>query len=1036
MITPWQESILLVIPSINGGQLLARMLPTLQFTPSSIVVLDQGSTDDTTTVCAQAGVEMLQLGEPRTYTQACNIGAHLARERSRQYLCVANNDIVFRTDVMRAMHAAMELDSRLGIVAPGQIVHDDASDTHPMASRVFWDLAEVWFMHDLEAPDRRVQRLEADFCELTCALVRISAIEEIGFLDDDYGFYYEDADFGFRLRKGGYTCAYLPHAQIVHFASSTVSKEKAFPKKEYIDKNRRNFVRKHLGFAVGADLPSKDSYRERAMINQGIQSCLYRYGLVACGAPELAISYATIPSSGAYLYTSLEPGPSLPRWIAAHRSVGAIFTIFTRTNDLLVSHGMERSFYVPLGIDPDTFHPWGHPCRLHEQATTYLAILHGEQYQLRREILSSWIRFAPGKAARLVLYGPGLGGCMGRAPDATLRVGNVELSRYDAESIEVHDVLWPRRGRDLADLYRSVDYTIVDTAGDDAALATLQSAACGVPCLAANLRGTTDFPAKAAVVTSHFANGSAGPEDRLLTQLRATLHCSAAERDGLAQAGMNAVRGGFTVRDTAMGFYRALSLLQIRRPSAVLQMLDQLPRSDVSEEPVVAPGRFGAKVGRRIRTLGRVTESFGTAWHDNGLHDATRTIRSELAYFATHRSSQFSRATGAVVRQFRLRTAASRATPIPNSALLIGYIDAQLGLGQSLRGLAFALSRTDVAFGIYPLSRGVEGRRSSSYMAERYDQSAVRAVNVIEVATTELPDVLAEVGEAHFTHSYNVLRTYWELAKAPEKWRELLNGIDELWVPNEFVGSSFRGIFDRTITIIPPCVHPTMPAKTAERPFGLTAGVFYFLFSFDYFSFLQRKNPLAVIRAFRRAFPVTPRVGLVIKSTASTEHFSEVRHALRIAAQADDRIRLIDEELNRDEMLLLLATADCYVSLHRSEGFGLGMAESMALGKPVIGTDYSGSTDFLREDTGYPVPCTLIPVRPDDYIYTDNQVWAEPDETACVAAMIRVVNNPAEVVAKTAAARRFVTARYGPDAVGRLVAERLAKIFAQRASSA
>ena len=125
-----------------------------------------------------------------------------------------------------------------------------------------------------------------------------------------------------------------------------------------------------------------------------------------------------------------------------------------------------------------------------------------------------------------------------------------------------------------------------------------------------------------------------------------------------------------------------------------------------------------------------------------------------------------------------------------------------------------------------------------------------------------------------------------------------------------------------------------------------------------------------------------------------------------------------------------MESADSYVSLHRSEGFGFGMAEAMALGKVVIGTDYSGSTDFLTEQTGYPIPYALRKVAPDEYVHTDGQVWAEPDEAACAAAMRRVFIDREEAATKASAGQRLVLSRYGTDNVGRAVESRLNEIFA------
>ena len=127
----------------------------------------------------------------------------------------------------------------------------------------------------------------------------------------------------------------------------------------------------------------------------------------------------------------------------------------------------------------------------------------------------------------------------------------------------------------------------------------------------------------------------------------------------------------------------------------------------------------------------------------------------------------------------------------------------------------------------------------------------------------------------------------------------------------------------------------------------------------------------------------------------------------------------------------LIAGSDSYISLHRSEGFGLGMVETMAYGKPVIGTDFSGSTDFLSERTGYPVPCEIRPVRRGEYVYFDGQVWAEPDVDAAAAAMREVFSGTQQTHIRAAAGQAFVRERYGREGVARKVAERIGEIMSQ-----
>lgn len=442
--------------------------------------------------------------------------------------------------------------------------------------------------------------------------------------------------------------------------------------------------------------------------------------------------------------------------------------------------------------------------------------------------------------------------------------------------------------------------------------------------------------------------------------------------------------------------------------------------------------RLSRVVARKMRTARRLISRFVVTWRERGLATAARVGAQRASHLmARGKTAEWLRTKAeTVARPFR-------AKPIANSALLIGYIDAQLGLGQSLRGLALALSRTAISFRIYPFGIGVEGRRAGSYMPERYDEVRAHAVNIIEVSPSELQQVFNHISKSHFDRSYNILRAYWELGKAPESWINYLTHIDEIWTPTKFVSGSLSSVFNGKIVVTPPSLE--IPAVTTEgrKRFSLNEDIFYFLFSFDYYSSPARKNPKAVLQAFRLAFPdVSTRAGLIIKSTGAVDHHLDIKEELLHAAQQDGRIAIIDETINREEMLALIKAADCYVSLHRAEGFGLGMVEAMAFGKPIIATDYSGSTDFLSEATGYPVPYGLTKVGADEYVHAEGQVWAEPSVSDCARIMSHVFHNREEAAARARRGQLLVNERYSPANVGRLAEKRLNEIFALQAKRA
>lgn len=380
-------------------------------------------------------------------------------------------------------------------------------------------------------------------------------------------------------------------------------------------------------------------------------------------------------------------------------------------------------------------------------------------------------------------------------------------------------------------------------------------------------------------------------------------------------------------------------------------------------------------------------------------------------------------------------TRGGRERPPPalrNGVLFVGYAEGALGLGQAFRADLKAAEAAGLPFAIYPFRSGIQTRMTGPYMPQRYDTRHAYAINLIEVAADQLPEVIRIVPERTLKHSYNILRTYWELPQAPEAWRTHLQGIHEIWAPNNFVAEAFAHIFDGPITIVPPVVEDAALTEglndraTDRARFGMEADRFYFLFTFDYYSSPFRKNPLGILQAFRAAFPVgDEKVGLILKSTGAPDHFPHIKAEIAQAMELDSRIKMLDQNMARLEILALIRASDAYLSLHRSEGFGLGMVEAMTLERTVVGTDYSGSTDFLNSSTGYPIPYTLRPVMPHEYPWSAGQSWAEPDLETASRVMREVAGHPEDLAERARHARAYVLNRYDAEAVGKAMAVRL-----------
>lgn len=265
---------------------------------------------------------------------------------------------------------------------------------------------------------------------------------------------------------------------------------------------------------------------------------------------------------------------------------------------------------------------------------------------------------------------------------------------------------------------------------------------------------------------------------------------------------------------------------------------------------------------------------------------------------------------------------------------------------------------------------------------------------------------------------------YWELEEVPEHLAKLMTWPDEVWAPTRFIAATFRKYLKVPVITMLPGVELPPFAPRPRAFFGLSPERFVFLFTFDMFSTTGRKNPYGLIDAFRRAFAPTEPVDLVIKVSRG-EKLPEEFEKLK-ARCAEAGVQLRNEVLPRGDLLALMNCCDCYVSLHRSEGLGLGMAETMLMGKPVIATGYSGNLDFMNEGNSYLVRYERRASDVDHPPYPKGSVWADPDLDHAAELMRYVVEHREEAAAKGARAKADVERDLSPGAYAERLRSRLA----------
>lgn len=234
----------------------------------------------------------------------------------------------------------------------------------------------------------------------------------------------------------------------------------------------------------------------------------------------------------------------------------------------------------------------------------------------------------------------------------------------------------------------------------------------------------------------------------------------------------------------------------------------------------------------------------------------------------------------------------------------------------------------------------------------------------------------------------------WELPRLSDAWLPALKFVHEIWVPSRFTQSAIASATDLPVHVLPHPLPEASAPKASRQDFNLPPDALIVLSAFHLGSNFTRKNPVAAITAFRRAFGERSDRILVIK-LSDPGNVPWARQELDAAIAGAPNIRLIERTLAPDAMTGLMALSDIVISTHRSEGFGLICAEAMHLGKPVVATGWSGNLDFMNDDNSALLPYKLIPVEDRDNAFDDKgQKWADPDVEAATLWLTRLADDP------------------------------------------
>lgn len=361
---------------------------------------------------------------------------------------------------------------------------------------------------------------------------------------------------------------------------------------------------------------------------------------------------------------------------------------------------------------------------------------------------------------------------------------------------------------------------------------------------------------------------------------------------------------------------------------------------------------------------------------------------------------------------------------------IAGFLTADLGVGESARCMVRAADAAGIPAALVPLKLNCKNRLGDQTYAARLQDSNPHGVNVVHLDPPAARDLDHHHGPGFRAGKYNIAYFAWELPEFPDAWQPSFDYFDEVWCPSNFTAAAIAEKSPVPVLTMPHAIGFAAPAgPTAElrRRFSLPVEKFLFLTLFDLNSYAARKNPRAVIAAFRQSGLAGHGAALVVKvqNVAGNEaDFAELRESVRDLPGTV----ILTETLARADIYALEAACDCFVSLHRSEGFGLAVAECMALGKPVISTDWSATAEFVSAENGCPVRAPLVTLDRNHGPYAKGSTWADPDPAHAAEWMNRIFSDRTLCAQLGAAARATIAARFAPAVIGARYRRRLENI--------
>lgn len=335
------------------------------------------------------------------------------------------------------------------------------------------------------------------------------------------------------------------------------------------------------------------------------------------------------------------------------------------------------------------------------------------------------------------------------------------------------------------------------------------------------------------------------------------------------------------------------------------------------------------------------------------------------------------------------------------SVTILGTFSSPIGHGIAAKLLDYELRARGIIVRRIDASEWI-GAPIDPKLAIRSEDLAPSDVLIVVLNPDVAIHALAKLGREKLRNRKVIGYWVWELEVVPRFWKLAGRFAHEIWTPSQFSAQALQKLFNLPVHVVP---HPVAllppPVLTAERrakgreAVGVSDTAFVALQSFSFASSLTRKNPIGAISAFVAAFHDQPDARLIVRYLSGDRFTGSLQRLREAAKVAGPQVILRPAGNGLDDLYDLYAACDVYISLHRTEGFGLNLAEIMLAGRPLIATKWSGNLDFMDSTCVALVNADLVPLDDPDFVYTQKELrWAEPRADEAIRWLRTLAQNP------------------------------------------